>query len=122
MYKIIFYKDKNGNSELLNYINTLNSKSNIKDCRIKLNKIYAYLNKLSEQGISIGEPFIKHLENDIWELRPLKDRILFAYYNNVEFMLLSYFVKKTKKTPRRELIKAKTLFEEYKKRGKEDDE
>ena len=122
MYKIIFYKDKNGSSELLDYIKTLNSKSNIKDCRIKLNKIYAYLNKLSEQGISIGEPFIKHLENDIWELRPLKDRILFAYYNNVEFVLLSYFVKKTKKTPRRELIKAKTLFEEYKKRGKEDDE
>ena len=121
MYKIIFYKDKNGNSELLDYINTLNSKSNIKDYRIKLNKIYAYLNKLSEHGVSIGEPFIKHLENDIWELRPLKDRILFAYYNNVEFILLSYFVKKTKKTPRRELIKAKRLFEEYKKRSKEDE-
>ena len=26
----------------------------------------------------IGEPFIKHLEGEIWELRPLRDRILFA--------------------------------------------
>ena len=46
----------------------------------------------------IGEPFIKHLEGDIWELRPLRDRILFAAWLDDGFILLHHFVKKTQKT------------------------
>ena len=66
MYQIIFYTDKNGTSEVNNYIQQLRAKSNNKDERIKLNKITAYINHLSKRGLTIGEPYIKHLEDDIW--------------------------------------------------------
>ena len=72
---------------------------------------------LSEEGLNIRTLYIKHLDGEIWELRPIRDRILFAYWDNDKFILLNYFKKQTQKTPRREIEKAKRLLEEYKKRG-----
>ena len=71
--------------------------------------------------LAIGEPYIKHLDNDIWELRPLRDRILFAYWNNNKFILLSQFIKKTQKTPLREIEKAKRLLNDYRERSNSND-
>lgn len=88
-----------------------------KDSKIKLNKITAYINLLSLKGVSIGEPYIKHLDNDIWELRPLRDRILFAYWDNNKFILLNIFMKQTQKTPQREIDKAKRLLKDFIKRS-----
>lgn len=31
---------------------------------------------LSKYGTNLGDTYIKHLQEDIWELRPLRDRIL----------------------------------------------
>lgn len=116
MYKIIFYTDKCGKSDLLDYINKLRTKKENKEFRIKLNKITAYINQLSKNGLAIGKPYIKHLEDDIWELRPLRDRILFSTWNNNEFILINNFIKKTQKTPKKEIEKAKRLLKEYKER------
>lgn len=63
----------------------------------------------------MGEPYIKHLSDNIWELRPIRDRILFAYLKNNKFVLLNIFVKQTQKTPQREIEKAKKLLDNYKK-------
>ena len=117
MYQIIFYKDKDGKSEVYDYINQLRARSNNKNERIKLNKITAYINQLSKNGLSIGEPYIKPLGDDIWELRPLRDRILFACWSNNKFILLNQFMKQTQKTPPREIEKAKRLLEDYRKRS-----
>lgn len=75
------------------------------------------MRRLQKDGLRIGELYIKHLSNDIWELRPLRDRILFAYYDNNKFILLSIFMKQTKKTPVKEILKAQRLLEDYKKRS-----
>ena len=107
MYQIIFYYDKNGKSEVQDYINYLREHSNSKDNKIKLSKITAYMRMLMHNGLSLGTPYIKHISNDIWELRPLKDRIFFAYIDNNNFILLSHFIKQTQKTPRKEISKAK---------------
>ena len=80
MFEIIFYRDKNGNQPILEYIQELDSRTD-KDSRIKVNKIYDYMDALSEHGKRAGEPYIKHLEGEIWELRPLRDRILFATWD-----------------------------------------
>ena len=77
MYNIIFYKDKNGKSLLLNYMRELDNK-NDKDSRIKLNKINNYIDYLEQMGREAREPYVKHLEGEIWELRPIRDRILYA--------------------------------------------
>ena len=45
----------------------------------------------------IGEPFIKHLEGEIWELRPLRDRILFARWLDDGFIFASLFCEKDTK-------------------------
>jgi len=75
------------------------------------------LRLLEEYGLELREPYIKHIEGEIWELRPLRDRILFASIINNKFILLNIFLKSTNKTPRREIDKAKKLLEDYKKRG-----
>lgn len=46
MYKIHFYKDKNGNEPVLEYLQEL-AQQNDKDSRIKLNKISDYVKTLS---------------------------------------------------------------------------
>ncbi len=74
MHTIYFYKDKNGNEPVLDYMRELASKKS-KDSRIKLNKLNDYIELLSQHGTRAGEPYIKHLEDEIWELRPLRDRI-----------------------------------------------
>lgn len=71
---------------------------------------------LKINGLNLGEPYIRHIENEIWELRPLRDRILFASWSNNKFILLSVFMKQTQKTPRREIEKAKELLKDYKRR------
>ncbi|MBO6304065.1 MAG: type II toxin-antitoxin system RelE/ParE family toxin [Selenomonadaceae bacterium] len=121
MYKIKFYKDKYGNSPILQYIKNL-QKKNDKDSRIKAGKINDYIQALCENGTTLGEPFMKKLDDEIWELRPLRDRILFAVWVGNSFLLISHFMKKTKKTPIREIEKAKRLLKEFLERSKRDGE
>lgn len=120
MFEVEFYEDKNGKSEIYEYISDLR-KNQSKEKKQKLKKIYLYIDLLSEYGLSLKEPYIKKLEGDIWELRPLRDRILFASWYNEKFILLTVFMKKTQKTPKKEMDKAKRLLEDYKKRSEEDE-
>ena len=106
MHKIYFYRDKNGKEPVAEYIAELVQKKD-KDSRIKLNKIRDYIKVLSEYGTQAGEPYIKHLDGEIWELRPLRDRILFVGWIQGSYVLLHQFVKKTQKTPAREIERAR---------------
>ena len=116
MYEILIYEDNQGRSEIKEYIQSLKNKKSKED-RIKFNKIIAYIRILKQNGLSIGEPYIKHIQNNIWELRPLRDRILFAYFDNNKFILLTVFMKETRKTPRNEIKKAEKYLKEYIKRS-----
>lgn len=116
MHKIHFYRDKNGNEPVAEYIEELARKKD-KDSRIKLNKIRDYIKVLSDYGTQAGEPYIKHLDGEIWELRPLRDRILFVGWVNGSYVLLHHFMKKTQKTPAREIEKAKRELADLIERG-----
>lgn len=119
MYEIEFYEEPGGYSEIVEFIKELRRKSVAnKESRINFNKIVAYLDILSEMGTRVGEPVTKHLEGDIWELRPLKHRFLYAYFENKKFIILHYFVKKTRKTPKKEIEQAKKKLKAYKERSK----
>ena len=52
----------------------------------------------------------------IWELRPLRDRILFAGVYKGEYVLLHQFMKSTQKTPKKEIDKAKSELIDFIKR------
>lgn len=116
LYQIYFYKDKNGNEPVVEYMAELARKKD-KDSRIKLNKISDYIEMLSQYGIKAGEPYIKHLDGEIWELRPLKNRILFVGWAGGSYVLLHHFMKKTQKTPKREIEKAKRELADLIERG-----
>ena len=116
MHKIYFYKDKNGNEPVAEYMADLAQKKD-KDSRIKLNKIRDYVKTLSEYGTRAGEPYIKHLDGEIWELRPLRNRIFFVGWINGSYVLLHHFMKKTQKTPAREIEKAKRELADLIERG-----
>lgn len=116
LHKIYFYRDKNGNEPVLDYLKELLSKKG-KDSRIKANKINDYIEMLHQYGTQAGEPYIKHLDGEIWELRPLRDRILFVAWVNGSFVLLHPFMKKTQKTPAREIEKAKRELSDMIERG-----
>lgn len=113
MHEIIFYQDNRGKQPVLEYMLEL-KKSKSKDSRIKLNKIGDYIQALAVYGTEgLSETYVKHLDGDIWELRPIRDRILFAAIVNGRYVLLHHFMKETQKTPRREIEKAKRELEDF---------
>lgn len=119
MYKIDFYRDENGRSELLDFIRTLllSSETN-KDARIQYDKIYSQIELLRERGTNLPAKYTKHIEEDIWELRPGKNRIFYFCWIDDTFVMLHYFRKTTEKTPRREIERAKHERDEYIRRCK----
>lgn len=112
MYKIRFYVNRKKEAPVKEYIRYLKEK-NDKDSRIKLNKIEDLIKSLEKYGLDIGMPKIRRIDNELWELRPIRDRIFFFSYHNEEFVLLHYFYKKTNKTPIKEIKKARKEMEYY---------
>lgn len=115
MYNVFFYKDKNGIEPVQEVIDELRFK-NDKDSKIKFRKLIEYIDRLRVFGLSMNEPYIKHIDGDIWELRPSNGRVFFVCWYKGSFVLLHYFVKKTQKTPKREIEKAKRELEDIKER------
>jgi len=120
MYKVLYYRDSRGNSPIADYIKSLGEK-NDKDSRIKLRKLLEYIEYLSREGTQAREPYAKHLDGEIWELRPIRDRILYAAWDGERFILLHKFMKQTQKTPRREIEQAQRNLADYRERGGEDE-
>ena len=116
MFDIVYYEDERGIKPVKEYIQELNGKTD-KNTRVKFNKIVEYIRRLSLYGTTIGYPTIDKIEGaDLWELRPLKDRIFFAYWKDNTFILLHYFEKKTQKTPKREIEQAERNLKDWKER------
>ena len=107
MYIVEFYEDKNGESEVRNYFMQLIEEAKTdKNARINKNKIFAYVKALEEYGTRIGKPIVKHIEGNLWELRPLSNQIFFFYWKDNKFVLVHHYIKKSKKTPKREIEQA----------------
>ena len=115
MYNIIFYEDRKGRSPVRDYTNQLILK-NDKNSRIKNRQIKLNIQYLEESGTRAPKKFVKHVKGDIWELRPLRDRILFAAWVGDSFVLLHTFQKETPKTPVAEIEKAESELADFKER------
>ncbi|MBR3623312.1 MAG: type II toxin-antitoxin system RelE/ParE family toxin [Selenomonadaceae bacterium] len=121
MYEIEIYADKDGKEPVTEYLLELLMR-NDKNSRIKARKIQEYINFLSKCGTFIGEPVVKHIDGDIWELRPAKDRVLFVVMKKGKFLLLHAFTKKTSKTPEKEIERARAEYKDYLERGLDRDD
>ncbi len=115
MYRILFYENRRGDSPVLEYIEKLALRDD-KNSRIKFDNVMNCIDQLRENGTRAPEKFVKHLRGEIWELRPLRDRILFAAWIGDSFVLLHTFQKTTQKTPPDEIEKAERALEDFKER------
>ena len=117
MYNIEFYTDANGVSELWNFLDDLQKKAlTNKDARIQHKQIVQYIQLLEDYGTRLGENITKHLDDNIWELRPGNNRVLYFFHKDNTYVLLHQFRKKTQKTPPREIQKAKDERDDWIKR------
>lgn len=85
-----------------------------------------YIQSLEDNGTRLNENITKHLDDDIWELRPGNNRVLYLYlylyfyFKDDTFVLLHQFRKKTQKTPKREIERAKAERDDYLRRKEAD--
>ena len=83
-------------------------------------KAFREIELLAECGTALKEPHVERIEEDIWELR-IKfssdiSRIFYIVWRKDTLVLLHGFVKKTQKTPPREIETARKRAEDYKRR------
>lgn len=98
-WRIEYYKSRRGDEPVLNFIESLPIRSQT--------KIRATLKLFEELGIQMGFPHVKKITGTpLWELRVLGEsavRIFYVAKIDKFFWLLHGFIKKTQKTPDREL-------------------
>ncbi|SDI32024.1 Phage-related protein [Pseudobutyrivibrio sp. 49] len=72
---------------------------------------------LQEKGNAMRAPYTKYLEDGIFELRTKQgsniSRVLFFFYYGGKIILTNGFIKKSQKTPRREIDLAKKYRSDY---------
>ena len=116
-YTVEYVELKNGKKPFEEFILSLPI-----DERAKLFETINYFIELKNQNLPIKENLSKHLENGIFELRTaLAKRIarsVYFYQKGAKIILTHGFIKKTEKTPRKEIERAKELRSLYHK-GKE---
>ena len=76
-------------------------------------KLVMTLKVLQEQGNRLREPYSKHLEDGIFEVRGNISRVLYFFYYGGRIILTNGFIKKTQKTPRGEIEKAKLYRKDF---------
>lgn len=100
MYKIEFYENQHGESDVWDFLESLRVKSETsKDARIQYHQILFYIDLLARNGTNLPTNITKHLEENIWELRPGNNRVFYFYYDENQYVLLHHFRKNLRKHP-----------------------
>ena len=112
MFTIKFYELPNGHKPVNEFIKRLSPKMQAK-------AVYS-ISLLAEFGTQLREPYSKHVCDGIFELR-IKFaadavRIFYFFFDNTEIVLTNGFIKKTKRTPAKELKKAEKYKADYERR------
>ena len=114
MYNVEFYETQDGKSQIWEFLEDLRIKAaTSKDARIQHKQASLYIELLQQNGTRLNENITKHLEDGIWELRPGNNRVFYFYFQENTFVLLHQFRKKSQKTPKREIEKAKAERDDY---------
>ena len=121
MYTVEFYETRDGQCPVWEFLENLRIKSaSNKDARIQHKQASLYIELLQQNGTRLNDNITKNLEDGIWELRPGNNRVFYFFYENNTFVLLHQFRKKSQKTPKREIEKAKSERNDYLSRKEHD--
>jgi len=106
---VIAYEKENGEVPVEDFLNSLDVKMRA--------KMFGMIGLLQEKGNQLREPYSKHLDDGIFELRCKVGsnitRVLYFFYYEGQIILTNGFVKKTQKTPHGEIELAKQRRSDY---------
>lgn len=117
-YNVEYYQKENGDVPVSDFLLTLQPKMRA--------KAYSEIELLKKHGITLREPYVKPIKGinnkGIYELR-IKfssniSRIFYFCYQQNTFVLLHGIVKKSNKTPERELQRVRKYKTDYERRCK----
>lgn len=106
IFEVYVYSTKNGVSEINEWLEELGERDDQRS-KALIKKIRFQVDLLRKRGFLLNEPYSKKLENNLFELRPVPERIIYGAFDGNCFVLLHHFRKKTNKTPKQEITKAK---------------
>jgi phage-related protein len=114
-FEVDFYEKENGEQPAKEFLLSLSIKM-----RAKMSDI---ISLLQDNGNDLRMPYSKHLGDGIFELRAKVgsdiSRVLYFFYIDKQIILTNGFIKKSQKTPKREIDLAKKYREDYLSRRKE---
>ena len=116
-FEVEFYETTDGDKPAKDLLISLDNKMRA--------KMASMISLLQENGYNLREPYSKHLSEGIFESRAKVGsditRVMYFFYIDRRVILTNGFVKKTKKTPLKELEKAKKYRQDYLRRKGVDD-
>ena len=108
-FEIIFYTLPNGRKPVEEFLDSLDLKM-----RAKMLKL---MQLLQQNGPDLREPWSKHLDDGIFELRAQFgsdiSRALYFFFTGRKIVVTGGFIKKTAKTPPAEIDRAKARRKDY---------
>ena len=109
-FTVVSYQGVNGDIPIKDFLNSLDVKMRA--------KIYGTIELLQEKGNQLREPYSKHLDDGIFELRykvgsNITRVLYFFFYYKGQIILTNGFVKKTQRTPPAEIELAKKRRYDY---------
>lgn len=101
-YEVLFFEDSNGKEFISSFLEELSEKNRA--------RVFREIDLLENNGPALKEPHTKYLKNGIFELRiSIKESYvrIFYFYDKEKIIILTHgFMKKTKKTPVKEIKRA----------------
>ena len=114
----VYYVSDSGRVPVKKFIDSLASRTQ--------QKYFAVIGMLEKLGKNLPEPHAKSLGNGIYELRFKGQegyiRILHFFYDGNKIILTNGFIKKSNKTPKKEMTLAEKRKEQYLNKKINDDE
>ncbi len=108
-YDVQLYEKANGDCPIQDFLDSLDDKMAA--------KMYGMIELLEENGPALKKPYSEHLQDGIFELRAKFSsnitRVLYFFYIDKKIILTNGFVKKTQKTPKKELLTAIKYRKDY---------
>ena len=102
MFNIKFFETSSGEKPIEDFLNSLDIKMRV--------KVLRNIEHLRLHGNKLREPYSSPIRDGIFELRTKQGsditRILYFFYTGNTIVLTNGFIKKTQKTPAREIEKA----------------
>lgn len=114
-YKVIFYEDENGSSETAEFFEMI-SQSKQKQSKAIYIKMRHQIHMLEALGPSLRSPQTKKLKgyrHQLWELRPMPERVFYGVWKQNTFILLNHYTKKRDKTDPRQIRKALSMLDDW---------